>query len=156
MKRCRKCDEHKPATDFRLNAKMRDGLDSWCRECHRKAVHLSKAKYGARYNAAKRGRLEQRGLAAVLRGDPSARDYLQGVMGDPCAYCGGPAAEADHVTPVRLGGTETWDNIAAACRSCNNRKQNASVLAWMLRRLILADRQAIEAEWVAYGTIGRA
>lgn len=39
-----------------------------------------------------------------------------------CAYCGQPATEVDHITPIRLGGTSTPDNLTAACRTCNRRK----------------------------------
>jgi len=35
MKRCVHCDTVRPSSEFRSMAGMRDGLDSWCRECHR-------------------------------------------------------------------------------------------------------------------------
>jgi hypothetical protein len=38
MKRCRHCDTDKPADEFRRNPRCRDGLSSWCAECHRQAV----------------------------------------------------------------------------------------------------------------------
>ena len=36
-KTCRKCGETKPAAEFRANARMADGLSSWCAECHNAA-----------------------------------------------------------------------------------------------------------------------
>ena len=41
-----------------------------------------------------------------------------------CQYCGRktPHLTIDHVIPKHLGGTHTWDNLVAACPSCNHRK----------------------------------
>jgi 5-methylcytosine-specific restriction endonuclease McrA len=43
-----------------------------------------------------------------------------------CQYCGSrfPAADLtfDHVIPVAQGGRKNWDNIVAACVTCNRRK----------------------------------
>ena len=36
-KRCRHCGETKEASEFRANPRMRDGLSSWCAECHNAA-----------------------------------------------------------------------------------------------------------------------
>lgn len=41
-----------------------------------------------------------------------------------CQYCGGRAENVDHVVPRSRGGRHTWDNVVAACRSCNSRKEN--------------------------------
>jgi 5-methylcytosine-specific restriction endonuclease McrA len=41
-----------------------------------------------------------------------------------CQYCGrqGGTLTLDHVMPRRLGGRDTWENLVAACRPCNQRK----------------------------------
>jgi 5-methylcytosine-specific restriction endonuclease McrA len=41
-----------------------------------------------------------------------------------CQYCGRPAENVDHVVPRSRGGAHTWDNVVAACRPCNARKEN--------------------------------
>jgi len=45
-----------------------------------------------------------------------------------CQYCGVilPSAELtlDHVLPRSRGGLSTWENLVAACHSCNRRKGN--------------------------------
>lgn len=41
-----------------------------------------------------------------------------------CQYCGRTAENVDHVVPRSRGGTHTWDNVVAACRRCNTRKEN--------------------------------
>ncbi|MGH8474235.1 MAG: HNH endonuclease, partial [Methylococcales bacterium] len=40
-----------------------------------------------------------------------------------CQYCGSPHhLTFDHVTPRRLGGRTSWENVATACAPCNLRK----------------------------------
>lgn len=39
-----------------------------------------------------------------------------------CQYCYGPAESIDHVIPRSKGGEHVWENVVAACRSCNVRK----------------------------------
>ena len=46
--------------------------------------------------------------------------------GHKCQYCGRAAENVDHVTPRSRGGKHTWDNVVAACRRCNGRKENRS------------------------------
>lgn len=41
-----------------------------------------------------------------------------------CQYCHAAAENIDHVIPRSRGGTHTWDNVVAACRACNARKED--------------------------------
>jgi 5-methylcytosine-specific restriction endonuclease McrA len=41
-----------------------------------------------------------------------------------CQYCGAAAENLDHVVPRSKGGLHTWENVVAACRRCNSRKEN--------------------------------
>lgn len=41
-----------------------------------------------------------------------------------CVYCGNEATEADHIIPVAKGGTDTMDNLVAACKKDNGTKQD--------------------------------
>ena len=41
-----------------------------------------------------------------------------------CWMCKGTATLVDHLTPVSQGGTSNPDNLAAACKPCNDRKNN--------------------------------
>jgi 5-methylcytosine-specific restriction endonuclease McrA len=41
-----------------------------------------------------------------------------------CQYCGSPAENVDHVVPRSRGGGHSWDNVVAACKACNARKEN--------------------------------
>jgi len=43
-----------------------------------------------------------------------------------CMYCGQAFADhqltRDHVRPLSLGGTDSWQNVVTACKPCNNAK----------------------------------
>ena len=45
-----------------------------------------------------------------------------------CQYCTGrfrePELTLDHVIPRSKGGTHTWSNLVAACKSCNQKKRD--------------------------------
>lgn len=54
-----------------------------------------------------------------------------------CQYCGATAENIDHVIPRSRGGVHAWDNVVAACRPCNNRKEDrllSEVTSMRLRR----------------------
>jgi 5-methylcytosine-specific restriction endonuclease McrA len=59
-----------------------------------------------------------RAQAALTRRAVFARD------GWTCQYCGRTAENVDHVIPKSRGGLHSWDNVVAACRRCNSRKEN--------------------------------
>lgn len=81
--------------------------------------------------------------------------------GHRCQYCDRPAENLDHVIPRSRGGTHTWENVVASCRSCNARKENrlAHEVGLRLRRFpgpphatlwIVAAAGRIEPDWVPY------
>ena len=64
-----------------------------------------------------------------------------------CQYCGRKAENVDHVIPRSRGGGHTWDNVVAACRPCNSRKENrnASDVGMRLRH---PPRQPHDSVWI--------
>ena len=66
-------------------------------------------------------RVPYRATAPLTRRAVFARD------GWRCQYCGATAENLDHVIPKSRGGTHTWDNVVAACRRCNSKKENRLV-----------------------------
>jgi 5-methylcytosine-specific restriction endonuclease McrA len=52
-----------------------------------------------------------------------------------CAYCHAGADTVDHVIPRSRGGRHEWENVVAACRTCNGRKGDRLLheLGWSLR-----------------------
>src|SRR2546423_14235870 len=66
-------------------------------------------------------RIPFRAHAALTRRAVFARDHWT------CQYCGGPAENVDHVIPKSAGGEHVWGNVVAACRRCNQHKENLTV-----------------------------
>ena len=89
-----------------------------------------------------------RARAALNRRAVFARD------GGRCQYCGATAENIDHVIPRSRGGQHVWENVVAACRPCNTRKEDRSVheAGLVLRRRPTAPK---ELTWiiVAVGTV---
>jgi 5-methylcytosine-specific restriction endonuclease McrA len=71
-----------------------------------------------------------------------------------CQYCGGTAENLDHVVPRSKGGTHTWDNVVAACRPCNTRKEDRLLheTGLRLRRRPFAPK---ERGWVLFAGMVR-
>src|SRR5256714_3659385 len=63
-------------------------------------------------------RIPFRAHAALTRRAVFARDHWV------CQYCGRAAENVDHVIPKSAGGGHIWENVVAACRRCNQRKEN--------------------------------
>lgn len=63
-------------------------------------------------------RVPLRARASLSRRAVFIRDHFA------CQYCGNAAENVDHVIPRSRGGTHTWDNVVAACKRCNSRKEN--------------------------------
>ncbi|MGQ0824058.1 MAG: HNH endonuclease [Actinomycetota bacterium] len=63
-------------------------------------------------------RVPYRSAAPLSRRAVFARDSHR------CQYCGAHAENLDHVVPRSRGGSHTWENVVASCRSCNARKED--------------------------------
>lgn len=90
------------------------------------------------------------GVYAVLGRNPWRtewrRRYRQILRADPCAYCGGPGGQVDHIVPKarsNRGQEQSWHNLTATCDECNNRKADAPLLLW------LANQEAPRSAWAA-------
>lgn len=68
-----------------------------------------------------------------------------------CQYCGRVAECLDHVMPRSKGGTHTWENIVACCRSCNTRKAD-HILGETSMELTTTPRVPRRHDWVFAGT----
>jgi 5-methylcytosine-specific restriction endonuclease McrA len=76
-----------------------------------------------------------------------------------CQYCGAAAENVDHVIPRSRGGGHVWENVVAACRRCNSRKENRlpDQAGLSLRREPFAPKDGfrlslgrLEPEWERY------
>lgn len=64
-----------------------------------------------------------------------------------CQYCGRAAENVDHIIPRSKGGGHSWDNVVAACRPCNARKENRAPAEVGLR-LRRQPRVPHESVWI--------
>lgn len=111
----------------------RDRLDAEMRRWYNENVerHRENGRRWARANPDKMRRMwranhKRRELEA------EALDYAEIIEHDPCAYCGDKAGTIDHIEPVVRGGSNSWTNLAAACKSCNSRKAARPLLIALL------------------------
>lgn len=60
---------------------------------------------------------------------------------DPCAYCGAPSNDVDHIVPLARDGEWGASNLIGACKSCNSSKQARPLLAFLILRRIDEERR---------------
>lgn len=53
------------------------------------------------------------------------------LLNDPCAYCGEPSNEVDHIRPLHAAGENEASNLTGACKGCNRDKRGRSLLAFL-------------------------
>lgn len=70
-----------------------------------------------------------------------------------CQYCGSGADSIDHVIPRSRGGLDDWENLAAACRTCNSTKRNRTPTEAGMR-LMRPCRPPRSTEWTIVGGAG--
>jgi 5-methylcytosine-specific restriction endonuclease McrA len=136
-KRCSRCKQTKPATEFGRNKSRADGLGAWCYTCNSDAVREHNAAYGEARRLARRGySLYRRNLIEGSRCVVTTADLRRIVnrFGGCCAYCGAPWKQFDHVVPVSRGGRHSVGNIVPACVRCNTSKSDAFITEWRLAR----------------------
>lgn len=142
MRICTKCGVAKDVAEFSLR---KSGRVEW----HCKSCKAENARAWARanpernrnrataWNTANRDRANRRMLRKwhERRRVPftaAGWAYAEVLRHDPCAYCGSVAGEVDHIVPVAGGGDGDWENLTAACRSCNARKNAQSLLGFLV------------------------
>jgi 5-methylcytosine-specific restriction endonuclease McrA len=83
-------------------------------------------------NAAVLGAYGKRRRELAVSSDFSFDDWLTtlAAFNHCCAYClrGDRPLTMDHMNPISRGGLHTADNIIPACRSCNSKKGDRSIL----------------------------
>lgn len=92
---------------------------------------------------------------------PLSRRAVFARDGHRCQYCNRAAENIDHVVPRSRGGAHTWENVVAACRSCNSRKEDRlpSEAGFRLRRAphaphsslwLVATAGTLDPAWAPY------
>lgn len=111
----------------------RRGMVAWReanRERHRAEVKAWRQTNRDRYRRRQREYQQRRRLGR----DDQAIAYADILMEDRCSYCDDPAEAIDHIVPRAGGGDNAWNNLTAACWSCNSKKHATPLLFWLARR----------------------
>jgi 5-methylcytosine-specific restriction endonuclease McrA len=61
-------------------------------------------------------------------------EFIRQLQTQPCAYCGNFISgkmQIDHIVPISKGGLHTLDNLASACKPCNQSKSNKFLHEWL-------------------------
>jgi 5-methylcytosine-specific restriction endonuclease McrA len=128
-KKCTRCHNDLPLTDYHKDRKGKWGLRSWCKKCESKRCKHStiadkrkahrENKTVVYYNG-RAGKLKQRAPGNVTGEDLME---LMSVCGHKCVYCGSEESlQFDHVISVESGGTSDLCNISVLCADCNRMK----------------------------------
>jgi 5-methylcytosine-specific restriction endonuclease McrA len=71
----------------------------------------------------------------------ATKAFMAILRADVCAFCKAApdvnskgVSDRDHITPLSLGGLDNWENMTAACASCNRGRRDLPVLQFLLRR----------------------
>lgn len=71
---------------------------------------------------------------AFTNGQGLERAWRAVLLKDPCVYCGAPANGLDHIRPASRRGADDWENRAPACTECDQNKQAAGLLFYLVAR----------------------
>lgn len=93
-----------------------------CLGCGRPVAKGNRCPVCRKQNAQRRkaeGRTGERGSTHASR---QRRQAVLARAGYHCFYCTAPATIADHYVPLAKGGSDTEENLVAACAPCNSKK----------------------------------
>lgn len=70
-----------------------------------------------------------------------------------CQYCGlvGKDLTIDHVTPKRMGGKDTWENLVCACKRCNTKKGDKTLVQSGMKLI----KTPVKPRYIGYVSLNR-
>ena len=137
---CSRCETEKTIEEFYGEKR------SHCIACERVAARKRMSIYGATFkgkasqalsSSRKAVKKIEQSEGITIDNTMTLMDVLLILSQDKCAYCSEAIQEkdrtVDHITPMRYGGGNTFDNCVMACRTCNSVKRDMPVLLFMLK-----------------------
>src|SRR3990167_6068733 len=159
MKRCPRCGELKPFSEFHRSRANRDGLFGYCKPCkiayntdsvrkNMPAFMRRLRRYWQTPTGKAMRRAAVRNRRARLPGPIGWTDLelLYDAHDRRCVYCGKKCDPTmDHFVPLDLGGPHEISNIVHACSSCNSHKiyKHPSVFLSPLRYVEIVTRKKL-------------
>ena len=145
-KRCSRCKQAKPLSEYWVRRKSKDGLTGECKPCclELQRIHywrfrdsvlaknrIRQKKYRVQRN--ERERLRKINLRATPELTRSQWERIKRKHKQRCYYCGikHDKLTIDHVVPISKGGDNSLCNIVPACITCNRLKGSKSLVEWV-------------------------
>jgi hypothetical protein len=111
---CKKCDTHKPLSDFYQKNSSVDGHEHSCKQCRRKQMSAADK---ARYQAAKR---RENHLIKTYAITPAVYEHLLLMQGGHCALCPATTSGREGDNYLLVDHCHTTDQIRGLlCHQCN-------------------------------------
>jgi hypothetical protein len=123
MKQCCKCKQEKPLTDFNKKSANRDGLERYCKECHRaknrKHYEANKAKY----------------VAQSIAYGKQYKDWYKDLKKDlRCERCG-----EDHPATIEFHHLDPTEKENSVSQMIVSRLSKETILAEMAKCIVLCS-----------------
>ena len=169
MRKCSKCQDVKPMSNFHKNTQRASGVTSCCKKCvnseakerrnnhyeellqrrrewrdkNRQRVREVDAKWREENRDKKRLTESRRRARKQALPDTLTSEETESILAkfnDRCALCDSPAEALDHFIPLASGhGGTTKENIIPLCRNMNSSKNDRNPFEWA--RLCLSNSE---------------
>ena len=138
MKKCCKCKETRPLSEFYRARKRADGYGTYCKECSRQHSKQYRAKNHesilareCQYRRTVSGKYYKYRKNAKRRNKPFLLTIEQFSVywQKPCGYCGAPI-ETIGLDRMDNDKGYTLENVIPCCKPCNEKKGTKSLEEW--------------------------
>ncbi|WP_077624966.1 HNH endonuclease [Sediminibacillus massiliensis] len=136
VKKCSRCHQEKPIEQFYGEKR------SHCQDCEKEQKReyhggLRGKAAQALQDARKARRKVEAETGESIKDDLTLPQVALALSSGECAYClqDIPISERslDHITPMRYGGSNTFDNVICSCKSCNSGKSDLPAVLFMIQ-----------------------